>query len=117
MASLNIKQVIRDAADLIENGHWIKGDYVETKEDGTQCFCAMGAIYKCAGAVNAKGYLTETKLEEVNQQINALMPPARRNFYPSYNTSDTIVKYNDTPRRQRRSVVKYLRELAASVST
>jgi len=49
--SMSAKEVLQKAKDLLsDKSRWTTGVYRSRKEDGSECFCAAGALYKvCNG--------------------------------------------------------------------
>ena len=106
---LAVADVLERAADLIEpEGRWTRGAYasdqhndsVDTLHPDAKCFCAMGAVYRAAGA---SSHHKTGPLDLVRAVRTHLI----------YATGTTMVSFNDAPERTQAEVVAKLREAAA----
>lgn len=108
-APLTVAEVLERAADLIEpEGAWTRGAYaadecndsIDTLHPDAKCFCAMGAVYRAAGASSL--YKTGP-LDVVND--------VRKHLITVVGT--TMASFNDAPGRTQAEVVAALRSAAA----
>lgn len=105
---LCVADVLERAADLIEpEGAWTRGIYaadecndsIDTLHPGAKCFCAMGAVYRAAGASS----LHKTGPLDVVNDIRTHL---------THVLGTTMASFNDAPERTQPEVVAALRRAA-----
>ena len=107
---MSVADVLDRAADLIKpEGAWTRGAYardehndsIDTLHPDAKCFCAMGAVYRAAGASSL--YKTG-RIDVVND--------VRKHLITVVGT--TMASFNDAPERTQAEVVAALRSAAAA---
>lgn len=92
--NLTIADILDKAADLIEpEGAWTRKTFADQREDGTKCYCAMGAIH----------VVTDNSEPLTNRARTALL---RVIPYGS------VVSFNDEMGRTQAEVIAAFREAA-----
>jgi len=107
-AGLSVADVLDRAADLIEpEGRWTQGAYasdkrndsVDTLDPRADCFCAMGAVYRAAGASSIYKNGPIGLVHEVREHLLKML-------------GNSMASFNDAPDRKQSEVVAALRSAA-----
>lgn len=94
---MNIAKALNAAADLLEKpGGWMQGKSSGVREDGTRCFCTMGAIRHVTGEAqsDAERYFRDRHCAHIGG----------------------ITGWNDRPGQKQEAVVDELRFAARDAS-
>jgi hypothetical protein len=80
---MNTYETLKAAKDLIKDpAKWVQGQFEKTQEDGTVCYCALGAISKVMGVSNSPNTLAATLLREV--ELSAVRKLGSREVWSSF---------------------------------
>lgn len=116
------EQILAQAADLIEQGYWLQGSYHGVNAAGELCHCADGALAVIAGrsrpevtdgslGIVGTDFLpvTDREYDAINEAYRTAYFAAGRAAAAAGSRNDSIIGYNDQPRRTKEEVAAVLR--------
>lgn len=94
------RDVLRDAANLLECEGWGQGD-LESQSDGRTYYCSVGAIQKVAGVVNDRAYSLSPAGFTALAKMESWLGEGR-----------SFISWNDAPGRTAAEVIAAFRTVA-----